>query len=148
MEYLVITAICTNDNTHIAKVSLYAGNSWFMGHTYYNGSEQKCAYLSYGTDWEKYGLPTDTPIIYSGDLVNCGEVTAKASIENATAECKYTIYPASIKYTYEMYNGIYNGNSHDAVKLNIENDSINVEYSVDDGQSWSSECHKISNCGK
>lgn len=64
MEYLVITAICTNDNTHIAKVSLY------------------------------------------------------------------------------------DGNSHDAVKLNIENDSINVEYSVDDGHSWSSECHKISNCGK
>lgn len=144
----VITAICVNDNTHIAKASLYARNSWFMGPIYYNGSEQKCAYLSYGTDWKKYGLPTDTPIIYSGDLVNCGKVTPKASIENATAECKYTIYPASIKYTYEMYDGIYDGNSHDAVKLNIENDSINVEYSVDDGQSWSSECPHIRDCGE
>lgn len=85
-----ITAVCVQDATHTAGVSVTAENADYDGKAHE-------AEILYSEDWESLGLKKDLTLTYerngqeTEDLTTEGEITALLTVGDATAKTTYTI---------------------------------------------------------
>lgn len=135
-EEYVITQFCAGcEHNAIAAIS--------VSDSVYDGTEKKNAQISYSELWKGN---KDAQIVYAGDLVNAGTVTAKMTIGDKTAEAAYEIkkaVPTAEDFvisgsTKETYDG-----TGKAVTMTAGNGVIGmgvitgIQYSADGGVTWS-----------
>lgn len=131
-----ITASCKNDSTHTASAKIFSDAASYV----YTGSDIKKAELDL-SNWTASGLAalSADDITYSGDMKNVTEagVTARITVgtgdNTATASTTYKIALATMPdAVIKTYSGVYDGATHDAVKIvSGALDGSTVYYSTD-----------------
>lgn len=116
----VITAVCKEDDSHTAEVSLLTEDAE------YDGTAHK-AELSYSDAWKKFGMPEDLKICYerngeqTEDLTTEGTITATLSIGDVSVKKTYTITKK------QQSEGGSGGSTNGNVEQNTRTDQDNKE---------------------